>query len=266
MLLSVIIPNFNNEKYIGKCIDSVLEQTLVPDEIIVVDDCSTDSSADIIREYEKKYNAVKPIFLDKNVGVSAARNIGLKSASSDFVTTLDADDFYYNNHKLENEMKLISEKGENTVAYSKIVYCDEQDSIIRYLNYPNKEYFQGDIYIHLLADRIKRTLMRDCVYSKKAATDAGLYNEELSLFEDYDFLIKLSQEHQFYCTFEYGTAYRQKSSGLSHRSPEELKSAKDKILNSYIPKLDGKQMKKLRQDKRLIFLDRLKYFIGKGKG
>lgn len=259
MLLSVIIPNYNNEKFLGKCIDSVLEQVLVPDEIIIVDDCSTDSSADIIREYEKKYSAVKPIFLEKNVGVSSARNIGIMQASSDYITTLDADDFYYNNKKLENEMRLISEKGKNSVAYSKIVYCDEHDSIIRYLDYPDKEYFQGDIYFSLLAERITRTLMRDCVYPKSVALEVGLYDEAISLFEDYDLLIRLSEKMSFYCTFEYGTAYRQKSYGLSHRSADELINSKRKIIKKYIDRLSQEQIKMLKSEKRKKFNDRIRF-------
>lgn len=257
MSLSVIIPNYNNGKYLAKCLDSVLLQTMLPDEIIVVDDCSTDSSADIIRDYEKKNSRVKPIILEKNVGVSAARNIGIMKATSEFVTTLDADDYYFNEKKLENEMSLIEEKGKDTVAYSRIVYCDENDSIIKYLDYPQKEYFQGNIFIPLLAQRITRTLMRDCVYSRTAAIEIGLYDEKLSLYEDYDFLIKLSKKLQFYCTFEYGTAYRQKSYGLSHRSKEELLTAKNGIIKNYTDMLTNEQLKMLRAEKRKKLSDRI---------
>jgi len=259
MTLSVIIPNYNNEKFLNKCLDSVLSQSVKPDEIIIVDDCSSDSSKEIIDSFASSCDIIKPVFLDNNLGVSHARNIGIREAKGEYITTLDADDFYYNNKKLENEMKLVSQKGENTVAYSKIVYSDEQDNIIRYLDYPEKEYFQGNIYIPLLAGSITRTLMRDCVYSKKAAVEAGMYDENLSLFEDYDFLIKLSEKLNFYCTFEYGTAYRQKAYGLSHRSADELISAKNSIIKNHTESLNQQQIKMLKKEKLKKSFNRISY-------
>lgn len=230
MRLSVIIPNYNNEKYIAKCLDSVLEQTLRPDEILVVDDASTDSSVGIIRQYAEKHANVIGIYLSENGGVSHARNTGIKAATGDCITTLDADDFYYNPEKLENEMRLLEQKGGNVLTYSKIVYCDETDEIIRYLDYPNRTYFQGNVLSALLMERITKTLMRDCCYPRQAALDAGLYDETSCLFEDYDFLIRLAKRLPFYCTFAYGTAYRQKEGGLSARPPEECRAAKNAVI------------------------------------
>lgn len=239
MSLSVIIPNYNNEKFIAKCIDSVLSQTYQPDEIIIVDDCSKDNSASIIKNYESKYTNVKGIYLEQNGGVSHARNAGILSATSEYVTTLDADDFYFNNQKLENEMNLLKEKGGNVLTYSKIVYCDEEDNIIRYLDYKKSEYFEGDIHIALLTERVRRTLMRDCVFPRQAIIDVGLYDESSCLFEDYDILIRLAERLPFYCTFEYGTAYRQKAFGLSQKSPKEIRSAKDKSIEKNLASLSA---------------------------
>lgn len=73
-LLTVIIPNYNKEKYLEQCIQSVINQTYRPIEIIIVDDCSSDSSKEIIETFEKKYPYIKSIFQKKNGGVSLARN------------------------------------------------------------------------------------------------------------------------------------------------------------------------------------------------
>lgn len=233
MSLSVIIPNYNNEKFIRKCLDSVLSQTLQPNEIIVVDDCSKDNSVAIIKDYEEKYPNIKGVYLEHNGGVSHARNTGILASTSEYVTTLDADDFYFNNQKLENEMKLLQEKGGNALTYSKIVYCDEEDNIIRYLDYKKNEYFEGNLFDSLLKEKITKTLMRDCCYPRKTVIDVGLYDETSSLFEDYDLLIRLSKELKFYCTFEYGTAYRQKNFGLSQRPVEECVKVKNIIIERY---------------------------------
>ncbi len=244
MTLAVIIPNYNNAKYLPKCMDSVLSQTLKPNEIIIVDDCSTDNSVNVIKEYEKKSNIIKGIFLDKNAGVSHARNTGILAAKSEFVTTLDADDFYLGNRKLENEMKILEEHGGRAVAYSKIVYCDENDNIIRYLDYKKREYFEGNIYKALLKEQIGKTLMRDCCYPKDVLKSAGLYDESCTLFEDYDVLIKLAKTLPFYCTFEYGTAYRQKLGGLSDKKHDELLRAKEKVISDNLKALtpNGRKM------------------------
>lgn len=87
MKLSVIIPLYNAEKYIGKAIESVLSQKGIEVECIVVDDDSTDSSAEIVKNYPIKY------LHKQNGGASSARNFGLKYASGEFVMFLDADDF-----------------------------------------------------------------------------------------------------------------------------------------------------------------------------
>jgi glycosyltransferase involved in cell wall biosynthesis len=81
LTLSVIIPNYNNSRFLRQCVDSVLNQSydgLI--EIIIVDDCSSDNSRDIIMYISKSYDIVKPVFHEKNQRVSAARNTGLMAA------------------------------------------------------------------------------------------------------------------------------------------------------------------------------------------
>lgn len=89
--VSVIIPVYNVEKYLRKCVDSVLNQTLDDLEIILVDDGSTDGSAKICDEYGKKTN-VKVIH-QKNAGASAARNAGIKVATGEYLGFVDSDDY-----------------------------------------------------------------------------------------------------------------------------------------------------------------------------
>lgn len=90
--ISVIIPIYNVEKYLEKCIDSVLAQTYRNIEIILVDDGSTDKCADICDSYLKKDSRVKVIH-KVNGGLSSARNAGLDIAEGDFISFVDSDDF-----------------------------------------------------------------------------------------------------------------------------------------------------------------------------
>lgn len=90
--VSIIIPVYNAEKYIGKCLETVCNQTLKDLEIIVINDGSTDNSYEIINEYKNKDNRIITYNL-KNQGPSKARNKGLEIAKGDFIGFVDADDW-----------------------------------------------------------------------------------------------------------------------------------------------------------------------------
>lgn len=88
--VSIIIPIYNTEKYLKRCLDSVCSQTLSGLEVICINDCSTDNSLAILKEYE---NFVKIINLESRGGSAKARNIGMNLAKGDYVAFVDSDDF-----------------------------------------------------------------------------------------------------------------------------------------------------------------------------
>ncbi len=90
--VSVIIPIYNAEKYLRKCLDSVCAQTLEDIEIICVNDCSPDNSLEILKEYASKDNRIKIINFEENKGASTARNAGLKIAGGKYISFVDSDD------------------------------------------------------------------------------------------------------------------------------------------------------------------------------
>lgn len=91
--VSVIIPVFNTEKYLRKCLNSVCNQTLQDIEIICINDCSTDGSLEILREYAGKDIRIKLIELFENGGAAKARNIGIDIAHGEYIGFVDSDDF-----------------------------------------------------------------------------------------------------------------------------------------------------------------------------
>ena len=91
--ISVIVPVYNVEQYLRQCLDSVINQTFKDLEIICVDDCSPDNSAEILKEYAQKDSRVKIITLEKNGGLGNARNVALKQASAEYIMFLDSDDW-----------------------------------------------------------------------------------------------------------------------------------------------------------------------------
>lgn len=95
--VSVVIPIYNVEKYLKKCLDSVINQTLKDIEIICVNDCSSDNSESIIKEYINKDNRVKLISHKENQGLGFARNSGLLESRGEYVSFIDSDDFVSEN-------------------------------------------------------------------------------------------------------------------------------------------------------------------------
>ena len=91
--VSVIIPVYNTEKFLRKCLDSVCNQTLQDIEIICINDCSTDGSLEILREYAGKDIRIKLIELFENGGAAKARNIGIDIAHGEYIGFVDSDDF-----------------------------------------------------------------------------------------------------------------------------------------------------------------------------
>ncbi len=91
-LVSIIIPVYNTEKYLKRCLDSVVNQTYKNIEIIIINDASRDNSKNILEEYAKTYKNIKVMNNPSNLGVGASRNKGLEQANGDYICFLDSDD------------------------------------------------------------------------------------------------------------------------------------------------------------------------------
>ena len=92
-LLSIIVPVYNVEKYLDRCLNSLVKQKLDNYEVIVVNDGTKDNSQKIIDRYVKKYPKVFRSYIKKNGGLSDARNYGLKYAKGKYISFIDADDY-----------------------------------------------------------------------------------------------------------------------------------------------------------------------------
>jgi len=126
---SFIVPVYNTEKYLKKCLDSLVGQTFKDFEIIIVNDGSTDNSMDIILKYQKKYKNI--IIIDqKNAGLSMARNNGVKKASGKYLIFIDSDDYVEKNLLKE----LDKEIDDAEVLRYQIITEDENENIISIYN------------------------------------------------------------------------------------------------------------------------------------
>ncbi len=91
-LVSVIVPVYNVEKYLGECLDSILGQTYDNLQIICIDDASPDRSLEIIKDYAERDKRIEYIALSQNKGVGNARNVGLSKVRGEYISWIDSDD------------------------------------------------------------------------------------------------------------------------------------------------------------------------------
>lgn len=126
-MISVIVPVYNVEKYVGKCLSSLVEQTYSDFEIIAVNDGSSDNSLDILRHFEAKYDFIK-VINQENRGVSAARNTAIKAACGTYIAMVDSDDYVLPTY-LEELYNACAESGADIACcYYHIHYIDNDFS------------------------------------------------------------------------------------------------------------------------------------------
>lgn len=127
-LISIITPSYNSATFISQTIESVLAQSYQHWEMIIVDDCSSDNSIDIIKNYTKKNSAIKLITLNKNCGVANARNVGLENAKGDYIAFLDSDDLWDKN-KLQEQINFMKHNN-ISLSYTSYIKIDEEGEVI----------------------------------------------------------------------------------------------------------------------------------------
>ena len=173
--VSVIVPVYNVEDYLEKCLNSLVNQTLKEIEIIVVNDGSPDNSQKIIDRYAKKYKNIKS-YTKENGGLSDARNFGIKKAKGEYITFIDSDDYIELTMLEKMYNHAISKKVDIVVCDTINVYEDK----IQYLK-SNYKYSNNTIKNYLIAPpmaciRIYRKEIFNNIEFKK-----GIYYEDLEL-------------------------------------------------------------------------------------
>lgn len=128
-LVSIIIPVYNVEKYLKRCIDSLCNQTYKNIEIILVNDGSTDSSGIICDQYEKKDSRVKVIH-KLNGGLSEARNTGMEVASAQWITFVDSDDYVSLSYISNLVGAAMNENADMAITNLKKTYSDKAEKYI----------------------------------------------------------------------------------------------------------------------------------------
>ncbi|MBN1967942.1 MAG: glycosyltransferase family 2 protein [Candidatus Delongbacteria bacterium] len=263
-LISVVIANYNNSKFLPQCIESVLKQSYKNFEIIIVDDCSTDDSLRVLEEYSEKFKNIRVFQNTKNSGVTKTRHSAILNSKGKYITTLDADDYYYSDDKLEKEYShLISMKSKSikpVITYSDIAIVDFEGKFIKNW-YDDQILPEGDILENIFFRNC--VIPRDFLFERELYFEVGGYDLDVPIYEDYDLDIRLAKKCQFYFSGTIGTAYRQNPNGLS----------KAKMIKHYfwIIKIVNKNKKLIKGYKKIysylyrLYLNIIIYYIKKNK-
>ncbi len=224
--LSVIIPVYNVEKYLGMCINSIMTQTYSDLEIILVDDGSTDNSPQLCEEFSKKDPRIK-VINQTNSGVSAARNTGIAAATCDYITFVDSDDWLHRDMYLN--MTEILERHPRTDG----VMCDfatvknntaqQITSQLREGLYTKKDIIR-EIYPTLLVtedfSRLPIVSACTCIFKRSFILENNIqFDESLRYSEDYLFMADVMT----HCDSYY---YLKNFSGYHYRQYEDSRSKK----------------------------------------
>lgn len=202
-MISVIIPVYNVEKYLAECVDSVLAQSYMDWEVILVDDGATDSSGTMCDEYAAKDPRIRVIH-QKNGGLSAARNTGLKAARGEYVYFLDSDD-YIAPRALEQLVDTARRERADVVFFDGYVFfdeCEDDDSASRYIR-KDKYISQNGrkSLLQLLEKNEYRTAVPLMIFRKDYLLENNLWFMEGIIHEDelFTYLVFNADGHVAHC-------------------------------------------------------------------
>lgn len=184
MLVSIIVPVYNTEKYLDECIQSILDQTYSNFELLLINDGSSDRSGEICDKYALKDERIK-VFHQKNEGVSTARNLGLDHATGEWITFVDSDDYIGQDYisefvKLEREENIIYLNTTKIINGNKTNIFSIKNSSYTIKNFVNKYMITSLGYVH------SKFFKRKPIHEHKIRFD-----NNLSFAEDCLFILEL---------------------------------------------------------------------------
>lgn len=211
-MVSIIITAYNYERYIERAIRSCLDQSLPKTqyEVIVINDCSTDNTVKILENYN---DDVRVFSLKKNVGLAAARNLGVQKALGQFVVFLDADDY------IQRDMLMIQQ-----------TFLSENNS----LNAVSIDYYtvneRGTHLKHVNAE--KNPIACGIMFRKDLLIDIGLYDEKFRAREEEDLRIRFQKKYSVYNIILPLYRYRMHDNNLT-KNKKEMDKYKKKLVSKH---------------------------------
>lgn len=271
--VSVVIPAYNAESFVIDALESIERQSLLPKEVIIINDGSTDKTFDVVQAWiaTKDHGCPIHLFSQNNQGLPATRNFGIKQAVGKWIALLDADDIWETCH-LSELFRALNLESSAIAAYGAgrlLVGTTVTDTLYdEFWDNPSKKIgkkidssscllIEGDIFPRLIhGNFIKPSSL---IFSKEVATDIGLFDEALRTAEDREFLVRLIFKGNFVYTPMAITQYRWHDDNISH-----AKNAKRNMENGLraLKKITSNNKLELTDDQRMACLNEVKYAVG----
>lgn len=203
MDISVVIPCYNGEKFIKEAIDSINSQTFPPKEIVIVNDGSHDNSLAILEDCQKRNEIPIKVISQVNGGVSSARNVGIASATGEWIAFLDVDDLWYP-EKLAVQTAIIDKSSDNIALICCDYHIDEKiDSSSKY---NTSKYISNLLERELDAEEFQLAFIEEnfigtattMLFRRDLALRNGCFDVLFNHSEDFDFILRLSQFGSIY--------------------------------------------------------------------
>ena len=214
-LISVIIPAFNAENFIVKTLESVLSQTYQNIEVLIVDDGSTDTTAEIIKSFAQKDSRIS-LLQQSNAGVAAARNLAIEKSRGEYIAPIDADDIWYPQN-LEKQVKCLNFSAPSVgIVYSWSLDINEQDLLTGgfYNSTIEGEVYTALVYKYFIGNASSSLIRRLC-FEKIGDYNCKLKAENAQGCEDWELHLRIAEKYQFKVVPEYLVGYRQITSSMS---------------------------------------------------
>lgn len=212
-LVSIVMPAYNNEKYLPYAIESVINQTYSNWELLIIDDCSTDETKEIIKTYSSKDNRVKPIFRETNSGKpSIAKNSAFELVSGEYIAFLDSDDMWLP-EKLAKQLKVM-QGDDYALCYTGGFYINEcGENIGHFLpKYNNGKVFKNMLYRYEINNQ--SVLIKKAVFVK--------FNEKITIGEDYNLFMSIVLTHKVCNIKEKLINYRMHTHSITKNGTKDL--------------------------------------------
>ncbi|MGF1697500.1 glycosyltransferase [Vibrio lamellibrachiae] len=237
-MITVLLPAYNAEKYISRAIESVLSQTYIDFELLVINDGSTDDTLNIIKSYTD--DRVRLVNLQENVGLISALNTGLNLADSKYIARMDADDICQPT-RLERQVEFLEGNAEYVACGTSIINFN--DSGEGYMRYP-----ETDEEIRVALTFFERNICHPTVMIRRSSLeDNGIkYRSEFKYAEDYTLWIDLARIGKLY-NLKDGLLYyhRHENQVSSVYYPEQMNVSRKIVrnqLNTAFPSLTSKEV------------------------
>ena len=190
MKISVICPTYNSAKYIDKALSSVIQQSRLPDELIIVDDGSEDNTLEILNKYKALnkdlFNII--VICNSHQGPGAARNKGILSSTANWIAFLDSDDYWEVNKLLEVEKKINSSSNINILCHNETFHKKSgKKKIMRYGRKIRKDipFFKQLYFANIFSTSA-------VVCKRELLIEGGLFDENLKSAQDYELWLRLA--------------------------------------------------------------------------